>query len=447
MTYEIAYNKDITDIKKENGKYVKYYKNGTSIETTASDAAYLVAGMQYYFLTHKGKEPVCKELAANPSALFDTVLTDTGEKSGNPLISEDDTLDILTAIMCGFARYNNNKSKNNEIGYGIGYMAYKLFEAYEETTSKKIYEKFIVFITKGTFVIQMKRKPLAVQIYLGIYDAWIYSKKIQEKLFSNQDYALDKTCNNTIRNTTYDSIHDVRNSTSNMRRISIDNVILTYCITGLVVKKDNKTPFLDPNISRKVAQMHEFTNKIFTDALPAYDTRCTYYFGSEDERNKMPAFADEKAQDVILKVRPASNELCVDDCPYLYYLLTQIGCSKGHPSDRGKIATSFTGKTMDKLDPDCTVLWERDYYQAIEQRSIEKKKKNKKILTVVCLLTLGLCVYTYNHPGIICIIALCIFLYPIGLFYNSIPEKEKEGSGVGLFVDVSSGNVHLGWWI
>lgn len=456
MTICVYYNKKISAITKENGKYIRHLKNGTSEEITIRDVVYDLAGMYAHFLSRDGKNPLAFDTASNPLSVLDTILTDDGTKNGTPLLDEDFTADILTSVMQGIDTYCNKKCKNYEVAYGIGQFMYKVYQPYEFKPSERIQKLFATFIITGTFIMQMKRKPLARSMYLGIYNAWEWSKNYQKRVFQLQH--VKDTCDNLLECTDVfdDPIHDMSQAPQNFRKYSIDNLILIVCIATRIIYTHEKNSFLKESDEREYRSKQEVCIDIIRDEFKYYDMRCQYFLASDEEKDKIRNDTDIEGAYQLRKgysfdIFTEVTYEYAKKSPYIWYTRKLIASLENKRCGSKAIAEAITKTKADKLDLDCPVCGEYFTDKHFEDLRVQSSIKG----FVIGLIAIGVAAlvyrYMYVHPIRTAVIEFFLVIFAI------LGIKGDDGKTLGESVADSSGGLKYGinlntgesglWWI
>ncbi len=460
MTISVQYNNNITSITKVDGKYIRHLKNGSSEEILVRDAVYDLAGMYVHFLTSNGKNPLAFDTASKPCTVLDTILTDDGTYNGKPLLDEDFTADMLTSIMQGIDTYCNKKCKNHEVAYGIGQFMYKVYQPYELKPSERIQKLFATFIITGMFIMQMKRKPLARSMYLGIYDAWQWCKNYQIKIFKKQH--VKDTCDNLLECTDVfnDPIHDIRKSPQNFRKYSIDNIIMVVYITARMVRIHQEHPFLNKEDSENYEAMGDFGLILLDAGLKYYDLRCQYFLAPDNEKEKISYSTECKGSsglDHLYGLKPVGKlsydafKNAVSQAPYMRFTY-ELMDSWDQNLRYMDIAESITGMKADKLDMDCPVCGSYLIYKRRYDYKKKKFRKNIAITIVGVAISVFVTIYALAHPlrwlGMHILLGILFFMFgKAGKNDKSYAEEVFESrSGIAYGVDLSSGRSGV-WWI
>lgn len=270
----IPYNKHISDLIKEDGKYYRVLKNGEKVCIEARQAALDIIGIQTHFLLYKGNITDTITAVNDPRLIFEHLT----RENGKPLLNTNDTLSCLKDLVHGMMRFNNKNCMNCKPAFGIGIMAYLLAEPYLGTPDINFYELFYQLISLGTFALQMRRKPLALSLYKGLYAVWPTAQYFHKEEFSLE--SVKSCCMNIMecKDVFDDPLHDPNQYPKNMYHLNIDGLIMTRAALYEVVQR--KDYLRSHGMSQYLFSLYDnafyYTKKLITEIIPFYKARCDY---------------------------------------------------------------------------------------------------------------------------------------------------------------------------
>ena len=399
----VPYNKNITDITRDGGKLTRHMSDNTNVTISDRDAIYDIVGMQYYYLTHKGKNPTAAAVAAGPSRIFG-FLTEDGSESGVPILTSDEAFELLGHLTNGIYRFNNKKCMNADVAYGVGWMAYRLYSLYAYKGIEDINRLFYRFISEGTFVFQLNRKPLSRSLYKGLYASWEYTVRIHNNLFDEKKGRLTGYFDDLMKcKDVFDDPIHTRNGVdaSCTSTFSIDNLVFTYCAAKLISDINKKIPSVSKEIADKLIPTYTHIEEFFNQMPELYRKRCEYFRIPDDKRRTVKdpkTYVTERAEirchvsDMILYF---TKDLTEDYVPYLFYCL-QLFMSDERTKESHYVwlAQKLTGRKYGSLDLDMPILGENYRRKWATQR---RNKKIRKAIFIIALLAItAVLIYLVN---------------------------------------------------
>ena len=479
--------KNIETITKENDKYIFQYTNGSKEEKSLKDAIYAIVGIQTLFLAKRGKiKPDGYDIAKDPTAIFDTFIIDN-----KPVLTEAETCDCLSHLMYGMYKYHNKRCNHVMIGYGIGYMLYKLFEPY--CTCAGSYEVFRIYykaISIGLFSLQLKRKLLTRYVYKGLYEAWPMAMKQYNLMFTKSipgaTGALIGIYDDLLKceDLRIDPIHDQSQYPSNLNHYSVDNLILCFAAIASMAMANKKYHYVDEATYRDYIYAQERIREFVNVATPLYKKKC-------DLLNSGNVDITERKYDELYHVTKeiskcflgrscmvldnTTGQLKTDldghlrlsrlenlynvDVPYLRYTYSLFASYGQNPDSyyykATEYACKYTGLEPERMDMDCLIFGERNTTEWIKDVEADRHKEvmhrmygQLAVMGIIALIGYGF--YVIIGPkAILFALILCVFSGGFTVTGNkkSNSNNEDTDSELKVFYSLSSGKLEFGYWL
>ena len=462
--------KNLINIEKKGKIYLFRFKNGKTEEHDLTDTLYAIIGVQTNFLKKSGRKTTGYEFACHPQELIDTLVED-----GKPLLSEDKTYECMAQLQYGILAYENKRCKNIDIGNGIGYILYKLYEPYSsEHGTGRIFEKYFNIISVGLFALQLKCKALTKCVYRGLYGSWVHAKQLHDRMF------LPKNGVQTIYADVYedilaikeadlfsDPLHDPAKYPQNLKEYNIDNLI--FCMTAVEVMHKSNTDFhiLEQRKAADYIYAHERILEFFNKATPLYKKRCDNLIagGKGAEARDFPIAAEiskillnmvhtvldkngDQVRDRDGDIRLTQAEKLYEvDVPYLRFTLCIFASDEKYTENPYEYIRKLTGMSLNDMDLDCRILGER-YHE--DMRIYRRNKRRTQLIGDLILIAVCVAIVAYTIYSIVKFITIPILIMVAINTFMHHPgwgEDTRHSPGTGFFYNLSTGHLEYGWWI